>query len=265
MYRILLVLLWFTTACKGKLYRMPSSSMAETIRAGEPFYVKSARSFHRDDLVVFSIYSDDYAAGPDESGQFRKHWEERCYRLVALSGDTLSIQNDTVYINRQAVPFPAGCKLLYHLYSPDVIQDPVIEENIDMAGSGVNPAEKGFITQVSLSRAQLDDIRKRFPAIKRAEHYIPDDPLSDTFYAKPDPALGWNSGNYGPLIIPRPGDTIAVTEKNYRLYRHVPGVHIGRFRLEETLYFVMGDNRYFAQDSRYTGFIPHSNMRGIVK
>lgn len=265
MYKILLFLLTGLMACKGKVYRMPSSSMAETIREGEPFYVKKSYQFKRNDLVVFRIYSDDYATGPGDDGQFKKHWEERCFRLIAISGDSLEIKNNVVYLNNKKLPFPPGCKLVYQLYSSTVIEDQVMEENIEIAGAQANPAEKGWITQVSLSQDQLRELRNKHPEITRVEPYIPPANSLDTFYAKPDPTLEWNTGNYGPLYIPRPGETIEITDKNYKLFQHLPGIQLGRVKISEVLYFVMGDNRYFASDSRFTGFIPHSNMRGIVK
>jgi signal peptidase I len=49
------------------------------------------------------------------------------------------------------------------------------------------------------------------------------------------------------------------------MYQHIPGIAFGKNIIKEKLYFVMGDNRHRSQDSRYIGFIPHSNMNGIVK
>ncbi|HKC36685.1 MAG TPA: S26 family signal peptidase, partial [Chitinophagaceae bacterium] len=87
----------------------------------------------------------------------------------------------------------------------------------------------------------------------------------DTFLARPATTLLWTVDNYGPLYIPLPGDTIHVTNANYKLYKNIPGIQLGKNILKEKLYFVMGDNRHRAEDSRYIGFIPHSNMYGIVK
>lgn len=265
MSRIFLILSIFLIGCKGKFYRMPSESMEETIKVGEPFYVNKSAAYRRNDLVVFSVYSDDYAAGPDENGLFPKHWEERCYRLIAISGDSLVIRNNVVFINNKAISFPPGCKLIYHLYSPSVIDDPLIEENINVNGSKPDPAETGFITEANLSVDQLKELRSRHPEIKKAEPFIPTYNSLDTLFARPAPDQHWNAGNYGPLYIPRRGETIEVTDQNFKLYQHIPGIKKGSFTIPEPLYFVMGDNRHYAQDSRFIGFIAHSNMHGIVK
>ena len=75
----------------------------------------------------------------------------------------------------------------------------------------------------------------------------------------------WSSDNYGPLVIPNTGNTVIVDSINYKLYHNIPGIRMGKNTIEESLYFVLGDNRHGAQDSRFIGFIPHSNMYGIVK
>ena len=52
---------------------------------------------------------------------------------------------------------------------------------------------------------------------------------------------------------------------NYKLYHAIPGIKMGTNKIQEQLYFVLGDNRHMSMDSRYIGFLAHSNMYGIVK
>lgn len=40
--------------------------------------------------------------------------------------------------------------------------------------------------------------------------------------------------------------------------------YFGPVKIPKGCYFVMGDNRYNSQDSRYIGFIPHKSFRGTV-
>ena len=58
-------------------------------------------------------------------------------------------------------------------------------------------------------------------------------------------------------------DSSHVNEINYRLYHNIPGVHLGLNAIKEKLYFLMGDNRHHADDSRFIGLISHPNCMAL--
>jgi len=240
--------------------------MAGTIRAGEAIYIRSAKQFSRNEIVAFHYYGDDNTAGPDAEGHFQKSWEKRFCRLVAVSGDSLLIRNDTVYLNGRPQPFPPGVKLLYRVSSVAMLEDDLLEETDNNFYGPPLSLNTRIIYRLLLSRDQLAGFQKRHPEIIGAEHEIPE-PVSgeDTMYASINPALYWNTSNYGPLRIPVPGETIEVTPQNYKLYQAIPGIRMGTNKIQEPLYFVLGDNRHMCMDSRFIGFLAHSNMYGIVK
>ena len=60
---------------------------------------------------------------------------------------------------------------------------------------------------------------------------------------KPDTLLNWSRDNYGPIYIPI----------------EVEGEEASK------LYFLLGDNRHNANDSRFIGFVPLSNIIGTIK
>ena len=81
-----------------------------------------------------------------------------------------------------------------------------------------------------LSKKQLDEARKLKIAVERK--IIPkeqSDEYVSRIYGQP-----WTIDHFGPLVIPR------------------------------DRYFVLGDNRHRAQDSRYTGLVPISDFYGTV-
>jgi signal peptidase I len=91
---------------------------------------------------------------------------------------------------------------------------------------------------------------------------------------------GWNEFSFGPLYIPKKGKTIALNQKNLRLYwpviKKYEGHHVEqkngavfingkkqtRYRFTQNYYFMLGDNRCHSSDSRSWGFVPESHIIG---
>lgn len=94
------------------------------------------------------------------------------------------------------------------------------------------------------------------------------------------PRYPWNGDDFGPVIVPRQGDTLHITVDNLPLYdrliSHYEGHELGVDRnvlridgrpltdyvVEQDYYFVLGDSRHHSADSRYWGFVPADHVTG---
>lgn len=264
-FYILLLFCIGSFSCKHRVYREVSGSMKNTLGVNQTFFVSIPDEFKRGDIAVFNYYGPDYLHPLEEPGQYNLHWEKRIYRLIALSGDVIQIKGGDIFVNDRPVSFPASGKLYYEIRSTTPIDD----FNNDPDNERIPPTKNGdtLVYFSALTAAQAQDYRQRKPAIINVSRHLMGNDMTtpDTLFARPSDDLPWNMDNYGPLRIPSPGDNITVNAGNYKLYKNIPGIHLGNYTIKEKLYFLLGDNFYNAEDSRYIGLIDHSNMYGIVK
>jgi signal peptidase I len=258
----LFIVLFFLFSCKGQYYRARSSGMEGTIMKGDKFFVTPTSQFERNDIVVFDYFGPDYTSPDVENGTFKLHWEKRIYRLIAYSGDSLEIKDGEVFVNSQHISLPTEANLRFEVLSKVRIEE--LDEKYSFPGD-VRKLGDTLVYDVDLSVEQATNYQQKKPGIISVKRKFPDLPVNDTIYARASQNGNWSSSNFGPLKIPSPGETIHVDHVNFKLYHNIPGIKPGKNLLQEKLYFVLGDNRYGAEDSRFIGLVSQSKMYGVVK
>ena len=165
-------------------------------------------------------------------------------RLIGLPGDTLQIRNSAVFINGEtAVENPLFC----HRYV------------------ATNGKIETFSNQefVALSAAEQQEWQKLlYGEMIRSKNIFPS--------AKSN---SWTKDNYGPIVVPKKGMTVLLTDENKALYQKcirgfennaevLSQSNNNSFTFTQNYYFVMGDNRHNSEDSRVYGFIPAQYVQG---
>ena len=106
------------------------------------------------------------------------------------------------------------------------------------------------------------------------------DTVYDSNVFPQDSTIRWNLSNWGPLYLPKQGDSILLNRRNYQLYwrcldyetnTHIEhkdsafwinGEPCSYYVFKKDYYFMLGDNLKNSNDSRYWGALPEDFILG---
>lgn len=239
------------------------------------------------DVVVFNVPFEN-----EHPADLRTNYIKRC---IAVAGDVLEIKDTQVYLNGKSMPNPPQSQNRYFLQTNEPIRDKFFQEQgisdfnnptgipqLQFSQYGpayivdATPPAAAYFRQQPFIKNVIQD---KSPAGQAELDVFPNNP--DYPQSTPTPARAWNRDNYGPLQIPKQGQTVQLTPENSPIYEkiilryeHNEGITVDKgvikqngqsltsYTFKQNYYFMMGDNRHDSLDSRYWGFVPEDHIVG---
>lgn len=229
-------------------FKIPSDSMEPSLEAGDNIVVCKPIIGAR----IFNIFAS------------LRNEQTKIYRLPGLQ----EIQRDDIIVFNFPCPNQWN-KIEMHILKYYVKRcvglpgDTVSIENGIFKIKGYEGIVGNYTSQVALSKRKNETFEKE---VFRCFPY--------------DATFNWNIKTFGPLYIPKAGNSIHMNQSNYILYKkdieweqqkelNIRGNNIflgeesiNTYQFSKNYYFVAGDNGENSQDSRYWGLLPEEYIVG---
>lgn len=266
-------------ACAFEAYRIPSTSMEDTLLVGD-FILVSKLHYgprllgHRwpgfDDVERGDVAVFHYPPGLEEPLEARTPYIKR---VVGLPGDTVSIGDKTVRVGEEALPFPRRGRQFWEVQH----EGPLDADTLQTLGVGgrVERLAAG-VWLVEATVAQAERLREAAGVGGVAPLVRPAGDGSAAFPA----SFRFSLDNYGPVVVPQRGQTVRLDDATWPVVRTtierfeghatersvdgflIDGRPVETYTFAQDYYFVLGDNRDDSADSRTWGFVPRDHLIG---
>jgi len=197
-------------------------------------------------------------------------------RCVGIPGDTLLSIDGQLFINGKKQILIEELQYIYEVRTNGTPINPRKLEELNIAKADRN--RNGSVYNLPLSSKKVEALKKLSNVIsiirRNSSKGYPEDvfPFSSHY--------NWNRDNFGPLVIPKKGQTVSLNIETLPLYERAINAYEGNdlkvqdstiyingeiatdFTFKMDYYWMMGDNRHMSADSRYWGYVPEDHIVG---
>lgn len=225
---------------------------------------------------LFALQNQKYVVRPNDK---KENYIKSC---VGLPGENLEVRAGIVYINGKAAETPEHMQYGYNVKFSGPVDPNVLRERFNITEKDAQGTDSPDVINIAMEAKTAEEL-KNSGMVSMVERSI----TPRGFYL--DKNLGtfpnnrnfdWSEDFYGPIHIPKAGETINISaanlpiyEKAIRDYEHntlsvsngtilINGKAATSYTFKQNYYWMMGDNRHRSADSRFWGFVPEDHIVG---